>query len=257
MTDGRFDVSTLDGTYALTIAAHGGSAPLAGYGVVRFDGAGSVTGSLTEGRPGGSYGVREIVTVPLIGIYSIDTEGLGTIRLGGADEPDLRLALRDVAEVGGRLVGRELALVFRAVHEHTGALRTAVGFRRPDGVVFDARSLRGRYNGLGAFEGGEAPVAGLGMLVYDGAGRFREVNVSNVRGGSFRERRFVPGSDEGSYTVTTDGTGTIAGGALLFAITRVRDEGGLALAEEYSFFVRELVPATGAFATGVTRRVHD
>jgi hypothetical protein len=95
------------------------------------------------------------------------------------------------------------------------------------------------------------------MLTYDGAGRFRETNLSNLRGDSFRERRFVPGSDEGPYAVAPDGTGTVASGGLLFVITRARAEGGLALAEEYSFFLRELVPTIGALVTGITRRVSN
>src|SRR3954454_5356920 len=99
MNDGSFGVSTLDGTYALTFAAHGGAAPLAAFGVLRFDGAGNVTGSLTESRPGISYGVREIVTLPVTGTYSVDTTSLGRIWLGSAEEPDLQLALRDVAEI--------------------------------------------------------------------------------------------------------------------------------------------------------------
>lgn len=257
MSDTGFDASTLEGTYVLTFAAHGGSAPLAAFGVVRFDGAGGMTGSVTENRPGPRYGLRKIVTVPFEGSYSVEASGLGAISPGDAAAGDLRFALRDIAGIGGRRVARELALVVRAVHAQTGALRTGVGFRRPADVVFDERSLRGRYNGLGASAGGAPAVAGLGMLVYDGAGGFREVNVSNVRGDSFRERRFVDGSDAGFYTVAADGTGTIAGGALVFVITRARDEGGVALAEEYGFFVRDLVPSSGAFAAGVTRRVCD
>lgn len=257
MSEEGVGANVVNGTYALTFAAHGGDAPLATFGVVRFDGAGSVIGSLTESRPGMSYGVREIVTMPLEGAYAVETNGLGTIRLSGSAEPDAHLALRDVAAISGRLVARGLALVFRAVHERTGAVRAAVGFRHPDEAVFDARSLRGRYNGQAVSTGGETPVAGLGMLTYDGAGRFRETNISNVRGDSFRERRFVPGSDEGLYTVASDGTGTVADGGLLFVITRARGEGGLALAEEYAFFVRELVPTIGALVTGITRRVSD
>src|SRR5512144_236289 len=249
--------SVLNGTYALTFAAQGGDAPLAALGVVRFDGAGGVIGSLIESRPGMNYDVREVVTVPFEGAYAVETTGLGTIRLGGSAEPDAQLALRDVAVIRGRLVARGLALVFRALHERTGAVRTAVGFRHPDEAVFDARSLRGRYNGQAVSGGGETPVAGLGIVTYDGAGRFREINISNVRGDSFRERRFVPGSDKGLYTVAPDGTGTVAGGGLLFVITRASGEDGLALAEEYAFFVRELVPTIGGLVTGITRRVSD
>jgi hypothetical protein len=257
MIDAEFGASCLDGTYALTFAARGGAAPLAGFGVLQFDGAGNLIGSVTESLPGLTYGVREIVTTPMAGTYAVEATGLGSVRLAGAEEPDMRLAVRDVGEIGERPVARELALVFRAVHERNGDLRVATGFRRPDGVGFDTRSLRGRYNGLAVGTGGETPVAGLGMLVYDGAGRFRETNVSNLRGDDFRARRFVPGSDQGAYTVAPDGTGTVADGGLLFAITRVRAEGGVALAEEYAFFVRGLVPTTGALVTGVTRRVCD
>lgn len=255
MTDASFDATSLEGTYALTLAVSGGVAPLAGFGVLRFDGAGSVTGSLTENWPGTGYGEREIIALPFTGTYRVDADGLGTIRTGEGEEPDLRLALRDMAEIGDRPVARELALLFHAPHERTGALRAAVGFRRPDGAVFDARSLCGRYNGQAAGHGGETPIAGLGMLVYDGNGQFREVNISNVRGGTFRDRLFVSGSDEGTYTVASDGTGTLAGGGVSFVITHVREEDGLALADQYVFVVRDLVPTVGALVTGVSRWV--
>jgi len=257
MNGASFGAAAVKGDYAVAVTAHGGSAPVCAFGLIQFDGEGTVTGTFTESQPGTSYGTREVVTTPFRGSYKIESDGFGTVRLSDSQEPDVQLALRNVTESNGQLVAQELALVFRAIHERTGGVRTAVGFRRYEGAVFDVRSLRGLYNGQAVGTGGETTIAGLGMLSYDGAGGFRESNISNVRADGFRARRFVPGSDAGAYTVAADGTGTLAGGGLLFLVTRIRNEVEIALAEEYVFFVHELVPTIGSLITGVTCRVCD
>ena len=139
---------------------------------------------------------------------------------------------------------------------HRGSLKTAVATRLPDGAVYANGSLKGRYVGASISHGGQAVAAGFGALRYDGDGGFSETNVANVQGQSFRDRQVISGSDQGTYAVNPDGTGTVAGG-VVFVVTRARLTNGVALAEEYAFVVRDLVPATGILFTGVTRRLSD
>ncbi len=102
----------------------------------------------------------------------------------------------------------------------------------------------------------EPVLGGLGVLLYDGAGGFSETNTSNVQGDTIRTRRFVAGADHGRYVVNADGTGTVADGGVLFVITKAtRRDDGTALAEEYGFMLRDLVPANGAYFTGIVRRI--
>jgi hypothetical protein len=152
----------------------------------------------------------------------------------------------------------EIALVFRSLDPRTGGLRIGTARRLPEGAVFSNASLSGRYTGFGVGRGGQSPVSGFGVIGYDGAGAFTESNVANVAGETVRDRRFVGGSDQGAYRVEPDGTGTVADGGVMFVITRaVRRDDGQALALEYHFMVRNLVPANGAHFTGIVRRISD
>lgn len=136
-------------------------------------------------------------------------------------------------------------------------MRAATGIRLPDHAAFSARSFRGRYVGSALGLGGQYPVAGFGAVVYDGEGGFAEQNIANIQGDSFRERRFVTGTDRGTYTVNPDGSGTVAGGGVLLVITRARLLDDQLVADEYSFMVRDLAPANGALFTGTVKRLAD
>lgn len=248
------NMATIRGTYALTLAGQGGWAPLAGIGVLSFDGAGRVVGAWRESRPGAGYGDRVLTDVVYEAGYGVTGNGMGVLSLPGSGEADGYLAIRNLQPSDGDAIAGELAFMFRSLDAATGSLRTAIGLRLPDGAVFDAASLRGRYVGFAHGLGGQFPVAGFGSVLYDGEGGFSEDNIANVQGDTFRARRFVTGTDRGTYTVNPDGTGTVAGG-VLFVITRARLEGDHCVAEEYSFLVPDLVPTNGAQFTGTVKRV--
>jgi hypothetical protein len=249
-----FSASIIRGTYALTLTGQGGWAPLGGIGVLRFDGAGHVSGSWRESQPGPGYGDRVLTDVVYEARYDLSPNGTGRLTALGSEEEDGYLAIRDL-EPGEAVVG-ELALIFRSL-DASGGLKTATGRRLPDGALFSARSLWGRYIGAALGLGGQFPIAGFGAVRYDGEGGFSEDNISNVQGDTFRARRFVAGTDRGTYTVNPDGTGTVAGGGVLFMITRARLAGDHSVAEEYSFLVPDLMPTNGAQFTGTVKRVAD
>ena len=252
----EFTLASLNGTYALNIIGEGGEAPFAAVGLLTFDGGGGVSGSITENRRD-DRSARVVIDVPYHGTCTVEASGMGVISVPGASDPEAYLTVREVERHGAGTVAQAIALVFRDLDPSTGCLRIAEAFRRPDGARFTKGSLKGRYMGLATSSGGRAPMAGFGVVTYDGDGGFVEFNVANAPTVGFGARQFVRREDSGRYVVAPDGTGTVANGGMRFVITRVRVTGGVALAEEYRFVVRDLVPATGSLITGIVRRVCD
>jgi hypothetical protein len=252
-----FTVASVRGTYALVVVGRGGQSQFAALGLVKFDGRGSVSGSLTENRPTDRYGDRTLVTVPYRATYTIAANGIGATSLPETGEQDSILSIRQTDIVDGSRVAQELSLVFQRLDVSTGSLKIAVATRLSDGASFGNASLKGRYVGASVSQGGQAAAAGFGALSYDGNGGFSESNIANIQGQSFRDRQVITGSDQGTYVVNPDGTGTVAGGGVVFVTTRAKLTEGVAIAEEYAFFVRDLVPPTGILFTGVTRRLPD
>ena len=257
MTADGFTAASVRGTYALVVVGRGGQAQFAALGLLKFDGRGNVSGSMTENRPADRYGDRTLVTVPYLATYTVDANGIGATTLPETGEQDSIFSIRQTDTANGSRVAQELSVVFQRVDVSTGSLKTATATRLPDGAEFNNDSLRGRYIGASISQGGQAVAAGFGVLTYDGNGAFSESNIANIQGQSFRDRQVITGSDQGTYVVNPDGTGTIAGGGVVFVITRAKLTDGVAIAEEYAFFVRDLVPATGVLFTGVTRKLSD
>jgi hypothetical protein len=257
MASEAFTHASIQGTYALVMIGRGGEGSFVSLGPLKFDGLGSVSGSLTENRPADRYGDRTLVTVPYEAMYTVDANGIGATVLSDTGEQDSILSIRQIEIVDGSRIAQELSVVFQSLDVSTGNLKTGTATRLPDGAEFNNGSLRGRYVGASVSRGGHVAAAGFGVLTYDGNGGFSESNLANVQGQSFRDRQIVTGSDQGSYTVNSDGTGVVAGGGVVFVITRARLSEGIVIAEEYAFFLRDLIPATGVLFTGTAKRVSD
>lgn len=253
-----FTIASINGTFAVTLSGEGAGPGYAALGLFAFDGIGGVSGSLLESRPGGHFAERAVAAAPYLARYEMTPEGLGTLRLNESDDVDAWIAVRAASDQGAAPFVEELALVFRSPDPRTGGLRIGSAHRLPDGAAFSNASLSGRYTGFGVGRGGQSPISGFGVIRYDGAGSFSESNIANVPGDTIRDRRFVAGADQGAYVVNADGTGTVAGGGVMFVITRAaRRDDGPALALEYQFMVRDVVPANGAHFTGIVRRISD
>ena len=257
MTTDGIAVASVQGTYAIAVTGHGGDGLFAALGRLEFDGRGTVSGSLTENRPGDRYGDRTVVTVPYRAMYTVDANGIGATTLPDTGEQDSIFSIRQMGVANASRMARELSFVFQRLDVATGTLKTGIGTRLPDGAEFNNGSLRGRYVGASVSRGGQATAAGFGVLTYDGNGGFSESNVANIQGQSFRDRQLITRSDQGTYDVHADGTGAVADGGVVFVITRATLNDGVAIAEEYAFFVRDLMPTTGGLFTGITKRLSD
>jgi hypothetical protein len=252
-----FTNTDLRGMFALVERGHGGRGSVAGLGFVAFDGEGSFEWRNRVSVPGETFASREIIDEVFSGRYTVDVNGLIALTPDSATEPSIEMAVRGIEERGdGRRI-TETSLIFRAPEARTGSLLTGTAYLRPDIGVFDIRSLSGTYVGAAIGDGGQEPMAGFGVLTYDGAGGFTEANVANIQGETVTIRRFVAGTDQGTYAVEPDGSGTVAGGGVMFVITRARVDGDVALALEYSFLVRDTVPVNGAHFTGSVRRISE
>jgi hypothetical protein len=250
----EYSTASLSGSYAFAVTGEGGQAPFAALGLLRFDGRGRVSGLFTENRRADGSGARVLVPVSYEGSYSLTAQGLGSISRSDSPQPDLRFVVQRGESREGRSTVEELTCVFRQEDESTGCLRSGYAVRRPDGLVFDGRSLRGRYGGLAVSRGSAVPLAGVGVNAYDGESTFAEANVASVPGP--QGRIFVEGSDRGAFTMGPDGIGTVANGAVLNIIMRASVSDGLPLAEEYWFMMKSVAP-TGAHFTGFMRRLSD
>lgn len=252
-----FGLSSLQGTYAVRGAGWGGQAPLAAIGLLAFGGDGTVSGRTLQSLPGDRFGERRLLESPVEATCTVAANGTGSIVPAGGGDTLAQFAITRVAAAGGAWIAQDVSLVFRALEPVTGSLVTGRATRLPDEGAFTDASLSGTYVGTSVGRGGQTPGAGFGVLIYDGAGRFSETNITNVQAGSFRDRTFVTGADQGVYAVNADGTGTVANGGVVFVITRAEVVGGIRRALEYAFIVRDLVPATGSHVTGITRRRSD
>jgi hypothetical protein len=257
MTADGFTAASIKGTYALAVIGRGGQGSFAALGLLKFDGRGNVSGSFAENRPANRYGDRTIVTVPYQATYTIEADGIGATALPGTGEQDSIFSIRQTNTADESRIAQELSVVFERLDVSTGSLKTAVATRLPDEAEFNNGSLRGLYVGASISQGGQSAAAGFGMLTYDGNGGFCESNIANMQGQSFRDRQLVTGFDHGTYAVHADGTGVVAEGGVVFVITRAKLTDGVAIAEEYAFFVRDLVPATGGLFTGITKRLSE
>lgn len=257
MATQEFTNASLQGTYAITGIGWGGQAAMASIGILRFDGKEKVSGLLLQSIPGDAFGQRKLVENPFVETYQVHANGTGnTLSLAGGDIQS-SFAITKAAIANGCRVAQEFSLILRELDPSTGCLHTAVATQLPEDGEFNNASLKGVYVGVAVGRGGQTPAAGFGIITYDGNGGFVESNLANIQGETFRDRQFVMGSDQGRYAINPDGTGTVAGGGVVFVITQARRVDNLLIAEEYAFFVTELAPPTGVFFTGITRRRSD
>lgn len=191
------------------------------------------------------------------GTYQVNTNGTGNTLSTEGGNIQFSFAITKAEIANGCRIAQEFSLILRELDPSTGCLHTAVATQLPDSGEFNSTSLKGTYVGVAAGRGGQTPAAGFGIITYDGNGGFVESNLANIQGETFRDRRFVMGSDQGRYAINPDGTGTVAGGGVVFVVTKARRIDNLLIAEEYAFFVRELAPPNGVFFTGITRRRSD
>jgi hypothetical protein len=166
-------------------------------GVMNFDGAGNVTGSVTFQRGSTSTKAAATSVAPLIGTYSSNPDGTGsvTVTLGGVLTFTFAMVITDGGQ-GFQLVGTNLV-------GGDASGEVADGFAR---AVY-AGSLKGSYG----FQLNNSPVpAGtIGVVTFDGAGNAAVAFTSVGVGNDPNQPPVSSGTQTGTYSINPDGSGTI------------------------------------------------
>lgn len=262
----QFNNASLTGNYAVANIGHGGLTPQAGVSVATYDGKGSFSGVTIQDLPGHTFRERVFVKTPFAGTYSIGEsgEGTGTITTtlpdGSKHDVKIALVITKSAEKNGARIAEEFAFMHEQLLPTSANLLTLQASRLPDDGQFTNASLKGEYAYTLLGHGGAVPQAGLGLMTYDGEGRFTGNATVNLPGRSYGERAFVSAPFVRPYAVNSDGTGTATPPGesdIVFVITKADVVDGVKLGKEVFFIVREVNPSTGDLLTGVITRLMD
>ena len=231
-------------------------------GVWTFDGERRITGSTIINQPGLKFAERALVKAFVEGTYAVDQDGSGYGSLaisyapegGRRQEVTATLLITKLATVRGIKVAEEIALMQDPLDPLTGNLNMILASRHPDEGEFSLASFKGTYGGPGIGRGSFTPAAaiGIGAVNFDGKGGFTAVDIQNLPGGTFTERRNASfDTPNGKYTVNKDGTGLIVapGGQADFVIIRVKVVDNVRIALEHFSITHDLHPPTGNLVT--------
>ena len=166
-------------------------------GVMNFDGAGNVTGSVTFQRGSTSTKAAQTTAAPVTGTYSSNPDGTGgiTATLAGALTFTIAMVIGDSGQslqlVGTNLMGGDIS-----------------------GSVFDGfakAAYSGPLQGSYAFHFNNSPVpAGtIGVMSFDGGGNVTVSYTSVGVGSDPNQPPVTAGYISGTYAVNPDGSGTI------------------------------------------------
>src|SRR5271166_1061269 len=267
----EFTVASMQGAYASTAVGRGGQLNAVSIGVYYFDGKGGISGSSIINLPDRRFGARSITNRSITGTYDVDPDGAGygtthltVINPDGSTEESQTIFLVSKAEkVDGVSIAQELSLMQTEIEPVTGSLFMHTMIRRPDNARFTLASFQGVYGGPGIAWNGQTPMSamGIGAVHFDGAGMFTGVDLQNLPGETFRDRKVLTfETPTGRYLVDENGTGMIIGNLDAKArliVTRARLVEGKTEALGYFFVMDDLIPGTGNFITTyITKRFY-
>ena len=209
-----FNNASLRGSYAVVDIGRGGQTPQASVSVTTYDGKGSFSGVTVQDVPGRTFRERVFVRASFRGTYNVGENGTGTgvitttLANGSTSDVNIALVITKSAKIGDDAVAGEFSFIHEQLGSTTGNLLTHQATRLPDEGKFTNASLRGEYAYTLLGRGGPLPQAGLGVMSYDGVGRFTGNVTLNIPGVAWGDRSFfVSAPFVRPYTVNADGTG--------------------------------------------------
>jgi hypothetical protein len=265
----QFTSASLRGSYAIYCVPEGGQAQSASIGVLTFDGAGKLAGSMLTNLPGARFGERIQLETAIEGTYTVDDNGSGfgslkataTSANGSRQEISALLLISKAEVVDGVRIAQELSVMVDAIDQITGGVSIILASRHPDGGEFSLASFSGTYAGPGWGRGGQTPASaiGIGAVHFDGKGNFTAVDIQNLPGSTFAERRRLSqDTPNGRYTLSSNGMGMVMreGAHAHYVVTRAKVSENTKIALEYFFITDDLVPPTANLVTtSVTKRL--
>ncbi len=207
-------LSALNGTYAFDFAGVDGASGLSQIGEFSADGAGNITNGSIDINDGGTinggsanpyqvFGTKTVCTAPpsSLSTYSLSSSGRGTLTLTTcAGGPVLTLNFYVVSLGSAKFVG-------------TDTVKQVAGFtsQQSPNATFDTSALTG---GFAFLLGGSAPggaIGTAGSFLADGNGHITSgVLDENMHGTPATALPFLPvGTSDGTYTVASNGRGTV------------------------------------------------
>lgn len=258
----QFDAASLRGNYAIYCVPEGAHAPSALIGVLTFDGHGRVSGTTMTNLPGPRFGERMQLEASIEGTYAVDEDGsgFGSLTAGSTAADGVReditavLLISKAEVVGGVKIAQEASIMVDAVDPRTGGLGIILASRHPDEGEFSLASFSGTYGGPGWGRGGQTPASaiGIGAVHFDGNGNFTAVDVQNLPGATFLERRRLSqDTPNGQYTLGKDGRGMVSreGARAHFVVTKAKVSENVRIVLEYFFITDDLIPPTANLVT--------
>lgn len=262
----EFTNASLKGDYTTVNIGRGGYLPQAGISVASYDGKGNFSGTTIQDVPGPGNRERVFLKAPFNGTYKVDGNGTGTGTIttnfpdGSKHQVNIVFVITEAEVLNGVKIATEFSFIHETLSPATGNLFTLVTTRLPDGGKFTNASLNGNYAYTLVGQGGPVPQSGLGVMIYDGAGRFTGTATVNLPGPLFGERTFVTAPFVRPYVVNADGTGTATPPGesdIVFVVTKADVVDGVKVGKEVFFIVRELNAVTGNLLTGVITKLPD
>lgn len=196
-----FSDAALKGSYSFSTSlrtANTSTNQFAMVGVMTFDGAGNVAGSYT------SISADTVQTGSLGGTYTVNANGTGTISLTTGSTAEFAISLNSTT--GGIAGGVQLLQINDSNNEivsGTAVLQSATT------QTYSVATLKGNFSlqyNPWTTEAGLSEDGGVGVFSFDGKGNIKSTIITIYGGARFG------GSGSFTYTVNSDGSGTIAEG---------------------------------------------
>jgi len=271
-----FSNASFKGTYASMGIGRGGVVPAAGMTTITADGKGSFFGKTVFNRPGGKYGERIVVTFPIKGIYDVEKDGTGILKIflpadiGETQSGHFMITQAHVVGQHKKRLAKEVSFILDELLPDSAALQTAVLKRLPMRGEYSNASFKGTYASMGIGHGGDVPAAGMTTITADGKGSFVGKTVFNRPDGEYGERVVITFPIKGIYDVEKDGTGIIKiflpadigetqSGHFMITQAHVlgQHKKRLGLAKEVSLILDDLLPNSAALQTAELKRLPD
>lgn len=240
----EFNNATLNGNYSVAITGHSGQAPEAGIGMLNFDGKEKIVGFMIFNLPGISFGERSLCKSIVEGKYTVDNNGSGnatakfTLHDGSISETSFIFVVNTRQS---NKVAREVFFIQKDLTKTTGSLITFVITRLPEEGEFTLASFKGTFAFNGLTQNNQIPAAGIGLITFDGQGKYSGMDMLNFPGSVFPDRTITQSPFDGIYTMNEPGIypaiSTTSQSEAIFLITKAMTISGLNVAQEYFYIV--------------------
>ncbi len=239
-----YSLKSLSGEYVMVAEGKGGTGPEVVFGVVYFDGAGNITGSLRV-NTGLDGRARTVEEVDVDGQYSVDGVGEGVFGFSSALTSAIYV-VRDSKVRRGKKMATEIAFVADGLTETGNVLRGFIKKRTRRHDFTDA-SVAGDFGLINEGFGGLGQGIAVGVVTWEEESNYIFGNFTgSFPGPNPGERSVIEFFSGGPFSINPDGTGVTlsdtTGGQSHYLVTETEWYRGKQIAKEIYFAVEFLDP---------------